>query len=141
MKMDDNKKSKSLRLWARLADQQLSAKEVGITPLHQAAFNGQVNKVKGLLKNGCDVNVRDKYGWTPLHDATIQGHCEIIKILIDAGADINAQDYEDLYTPLHDAARNNNKEIMNILLAEGADTKIVDRSNQTAFDIEKEISK
>ena len=134
-KADASGTAKPLRLWARLADQE-NPKELGVTPLHQAAFAGDLIKVNRLIQQGAEVNARDQYDWTPLHDAVIQGHLDIVKALITAGADVNAQDNEERYAPLHEAARMQYPEIKQILLAAGADPTITNNIGETPSDIE-----
>lgn len=108
----------------------------GITPLHTAAFNGDLETVKKLIKEkSFDVNATDHYRWTPLHDAVLNGHIEIVKLLLAAGAQLNGQDVEESYIPLHEAVHMNHKEIVQVLLAAGADTLIRDADNNTALDI------
>ena len=60
--------------------------------LHEAARKGNVEIVKMLLKEGADVNARDKYGRTALYVAAWRGHVEIVKMLLKEGADVNAAD-------------------------------------------------
>ncbi len=124
-----------IRLWARLADHASGATELGLTPLHVAAFNGSAQEVKKLLQEHADPNAIDKHGWTPLHDAAIQGHTEIVRLLLAADARVDAQDTEDLYTPLHDAVRMNYVEIAKLLLEHGADLSLKDRWQETPLDI------
>ena len=42
-------------------------------PLHQAAAEGQLAEVKGLIKKGYDPNTVDSNGWAPLHCAAMNG--------------------------------------------------------------------
>lgn len=107
----------NLRLLARHSDHAI-AEEVGpdITPLHKAAFEGSIKRVKALLASGAHVNATDRFDWTQLHDAVIQGHVEIVTMLIAAGANVNAQDNEERYTPLHEAARMRYPEIKKYFL-------------------------
>lgn len=109
----------------------------GPTPLHTAAFKGELKEVKKLLETGSDINILDAKGWTPLHDAAIQGHTDIVKLLIAAGADINVQDNEERYTPLHDAARMNYLELKELLLTAGANTRLKDKCGSTPEEIEE----
>jgi len=60
--------------------------------LIEAARVGDTVKVKQLLKQGADVNAKDKDGWTALIEAAAKGHTDTVKALIDAGADVNAKD-------------------------------------------------
>lgn len=141
-----SKEGQSIRVIARYSDQECAAsedpetqhynkEELRVTPLHQAAFHGNAEKVKELLCERANPNITDAYGWTPLHDAAMQGHAEIVKLLLEAGANINAQDEEDHYTPLHDAVRMNHKEVVKLLLAAGANTSLQDRWGNTPRDI------
>lgn len=141
---------KPLRLVARELDQACAAEDVdaetrryheeelGLTPLHVAAFTGSIKQVKELLQAGIGVNITDKLGWIPLHDAAIKGRTKIVKLLLAAGANVNAQDKEDLYTPLHDAVRMNYPEIVQLLVAADADFSISDVWGNTAIDIAQE---
>jgi len=108
--------------------------EEGITPLHQAAYNGSCKKMRNLIKKGVDVNATDIHGWTPLHDAVMEGHTRVVRMLIAAGANVNAQDIEEQYSPLHEAMRMKHREIAKILLAANADTSLKNSENDTAFE-------
>ena len=59
----------------------------GLTALHQAAMDGNVECAQTLLLNGGDVNVTDCEGCTPLHTAAICGHTQFVHFLLAAGAD------------------------------------------------------
>lgn len=75
--------------------------------LFNAAENGDLDKVKGLLLNlkGAEledvVNAknRDDDEWTPLHYAAYKGHYEVVEYLLDKGADFNATDEVMNWTP------------------------------------------
>jgi hypothetical protein len=70
----------------------------GMTALHRAARDGDVQAARDLIARGADINKRADNRWTPLHTAARYENTEIIKILIDAGADANAK--VGGYTPL-----------------------------------------
>jgi len=59
----------------------------GLTAIHQAAMDGNLECAQMLLLNGGDVNVTDCEGCTPLHTAAICGHAEFVHFLLAAGAD------------------------------------------------------
>ncbi|MBA7689646.1 hypothetical protein ES703_98154 [subsurface metagenome] len=58
-----------------------------ITPLHQAAQAGDIDKVRILISEGADVNAKEKYGYTPLLWAKEKGHTEIVEFLRKHGAE------------------------------------------------------
>ena len=41
--------------------------ENGLSPMHFAAANGNIEMVNSLLKKGADINIQNKQGYTPLH--------------------------------------------------------------------------
>lgn len=51
-----------------------STNDSGMTPLHYASAEGELEVVKMLMQHEkSDVNSRDCSGWTPLHDACAEG--------------------------------------------------------------------
>lgn len=95
-------------------------------PLHYAAEDGDVDKVKQLIEQGADVNAKGRLGHTPLHMACmgLKEHLEVVKLLIAKGADVNAKSAHRSSsgeTPLHFAAEWRHLEIVQLLVAKGAD--------------------
>ena len=64
----------------------------GSTPLHYAAFNGNLETARFLIGKGAGVNVKTKDGITPLHYAVSKNSKEIVRLLIEKGAEVNAKD-------------------------------------------------
>uniref|UniRef100_A0A8C4QBZ7 BRCA1 associated RING domain 1 n=1 Tax=Eptatretus burgeri TaxID=7764 RepID=A0A8C4QBZ7_EPTBU len=91
----------------------------GETALHVAAIKNELVKVKDLLCNGAEPNVKDYAGWTPLHEACNLGHMSIVKALLEAGARVNTPGYNN-DSPLHDAVTNGHLHIATLLLQHGA---------------------
>ena len=107
----------------------------GCTPaLHRAVKEGDVDRVRQLINDGADVNVREdrasellhggpRLQYTPLHWAAFLGDWEIAEMLIFAGADLNAEDpwYS---TPLYLAAEQAHLDFARKLIAEGANVDV-----------------
>uniref|UniRef100_A0A1X7UF55 Uncharacterized protein n=1 Tax=Amphimedon queenslandica TaxID=400682 RepID=A0A1X7UF55_AMPQE len=96
------------------------------TPLHYAARSGSETIVTILVKNGADVNAKNKVQETPLHYAAGSGSETIVTILVKNGADVNAMDKVQK-TPLHYAARSGSETIVTILVKNGADVNAMDK--------------
>nr|DBA16921.1 TPA: hypothetical protein GDO54_002448 [Pyxicephalus adspersus] len=79
--------------------------ERGETRLHRAAIRGDARRIKELINEGADVNVKDFAGWTALHEACNRGFYDVAKQLLAAGAEVNTKGLDD-DTPLHDASNN-----------------------------------
>jgi ankyrin repeat protein len=79
----------------------------GWTPLHLAAFFGQLDAVKLLLDAGADTHAVSRNGLknTPLHAATAGKHTDVALALLAHGADPAAVDAGG-YTPLKIAEAN-----------------------------------
>ena len=61
---------------------------INCTPLHWAAYQGDILSVNILLRYGADVSKIDKNLMTPLHWAFIRGNKHVLAILEEAGSDI-----------------------------------------------------
>jgi len=109
--------------------------------LHKAAYNGDIEMVKRLLKNNPDPDERDSFGGTALHATMFQKNMEIIKILIDYGFNVNGQGLANGYTPLHDAVWANNLEAVIILLKNGEKVGIKGKDGLTPYSKAKKEGK
>ena len=59
--------------------------------LHKAAYNGDIETVRALVKGKIDPDERDSFGGTALNAAMFQKNKDIIELLIEAGLDVNAR--------------------------------------------------
>ena len=104
----------------------------GWTPLHLAAFFGQLDAATALLDGGAAIDAvsRNSMRNTALHAATAGGHSAIALLLIDRDADVSSQD-AGRHTPLHIAAENGLADVVRALLNRGADPFAVDAQDMT----------
>ncbi len=100
--------------------------KVGENALMLAAFHGNFDLVKALVKRGADIN---KPNWSALHYAAAAGHLSIVEYLVENNAYIDAESANNT-TPLMMAARHKHITVMRWLTENGADPTYV---NQQGF--------
>ena len=87
-----------------------------VSPLHEAARNGDVAAAKKLLDAGADLTARDEHlGSTPLAWAARFGQLEMVKFLLGRGAPKSLPDDPDWATPLAWAVKRGHEEIARLL--------------------------
>jgi len=91
----------------------------------QAALDGEIEKVKTLLKRGVACDAVDQDGHTALMFTAFNGHSEIAILLLDGGAKIDKRDSLDRTALLY-CATGPFPETAKILLDRGADPNTVD---------------
>lgn len=110
--------------------------EGGLTPLHRAAWSGDLALVRTYLNRHADPNAPVRSGelanadWgnTPLHYAAASGNSEVVRMLLAAGANPNVRN--DLgVTPLHRAVRSSM--ITQMLIDHGAKVDAADARGRT----------
>jgi tetratricopeptide (TPR) repeat protein len=98
------------------ADTQATVKDSCWTTLHQGASDGDEDGVQLSLKNGAEIEARDKNGSTALHYAARNGHLAIVQLLLEQnGININPKDNKGR-TPLVKAVEGKHHEIVRLLL-------------------------
>jgi hypothetical protein len=100
------------------------------TPVLNAAEEGNLEKVKLLLKAGRSINKRNprvKFGWTPLIAAINQRNINVAHFLISSGADVNIPDNQGETAIMWATVSDENLEIVKDLIAHGADLNAKDK--------------
>ncbi|HEX3109668.1 MAG TPA: ankyrin repeat domain-containing protein [Thermoanaerobaculia bacterium] len=110
----------------------------GWTPLHIAAFAGNVATTELLISRGADVNSRakSKFRNTPLQTALLSGQYATAKLLLDHGADPLVRQAEGI-TPMHEAAQNGREDLVKLLLSYGAEVTSRADDGSTPMDLAK----
>ena len=100
-------------------------------PLHQAAADGDSERMAYWLERGMKIDARTETGVTALHVAVQSGFLPIVSLLLTHGADANVRDHQGL-TPLHIAASTGQAGIAaNLLMHTKIDPNIRDESGRT----------
>jgi cytohesin len=84
------------------------------TDLHKAAYEGDAERVKELLKKGANPNTKDKKGRTPLHEAAQWGRLDVVELLLVRGADPTVKD-KDGRTPLDLARAEGHRKVVSVI--------------------------
>jgi len=90
-----------------------------MSSIERAILSNNLDKVKELISQGADVNLRDSRGNTPLLQAIIIRKLSFIEPLIAAGADVNVKARNGAM-PLHRIANSGQTEIAELLIKNGA---------------------
>ncbi len=105
----------------------------GMTALHWAAHQDDLEIAELLVRAGADVNTANRYGVTPLSLACTNGNGALVELLLTKGADPNAA-LPGGETPLMTAARTGRLPAVTALLSHGARIDSKDeRRGQTAL--------
>lgn len=92
----------------------------GMTGLHWAAFNGDVETAGLLVASGAAMDARTRLGaHRPLHVAAKEGHGDVVALLLKAGADVSPLTTTGA-APLHFAAASGDLPSVSALLGSGA---------------------
>lgn len=100
--------------------------------LLSAVADGYIDVELLLLKNGGDVNARDKYDRTILMLVALQDDNDTVKILLDKGADIDAKTIKGK-TALMYVAKEGHRKTAKTLLDNNANMNIKNKKDWTAL--------
>ena len=100
----------------------------GMTALHWASRNGDLELTQMLLYAGANVKAATRLGgYTPLLMAADQGHASVIAALVAGGADVKAANALGT-TPLMLAAASGNPQAVSILVENGAEIEAKEKT-------------
>jgi ankyrin repeat protein len=119
---------------AMMADQKemvryLIGKGFKVSPIHLAAFFGELQKAQSVLADGDSINSKDNAGFTPLHCAVCGGHKKVAEFLIAKGADVNAKDKGGRTALMYSV---DNTDMAALLIARGANVNIKSEINRVS---------
>jgi ankyrin repeat protein len=101
--------------------------------LRKAINSQDVPKVKGLVRNGANVNSKDQdLGWNALMTASDLGNLELVEFLLESKAEVNALDHNGA-TALIIACMNGHLLIVDKLISAKANLDIVDNKGYSAL--------
>uniref|UniRef100_A0A452H643 Uncharacterized protein n=1 Tax=Gopherus agassizii TaxID=38772 RepID=A0A452H643_9SAUR len=102
------------------------------TPLHAAAYLGDVPIIELLILSGANVNAKDTVWLTPLHRAAASRNEKALNLLLKHSADVNARD-KFWQTPLHVAAANRATKCAEAIIPLLSSVNVADRTGRTAL--------
>ena len=115
--------------------------QYGTTPLHAAAYSGNLEVVRMLIEyDPANVNAGKEDGERPLHWVSRNSNLKdgsIFRLLLEHGADVNVQSRRGR-TPLHLASEFRAPGVVHLLLKHGADVDTKDNDGKTALQLAAE---
>ncbi|KAG8076236.1 hypothetical protein GUJ93_ZPchr0006g44546 [Zizania palustris] len=87
--------------------------------VNNAAFYGDLNQLKSLIRAGADPKNTDYDGRSPLHLAACKGFEDVVQFLLHEGADIDLADKFG-NTPLLEAVKQGHDRVATLLFSKGA---------------------
>ncbi|CAD8136125.1 unnamed protein product [Paramecium octaurelia] len=109
----------------------------GWTPLHHAAYYGELWAITTLIERGAYQQISSNKGYYPIHVAALNNQAKAVQLLIEKGVN-NQESYIDFQdnqncTPMHLAAKKGHDQVVQVLFESGADIYAVDKRNWTAL--------
>jgi ankyrin repeat protein len=115
--------SAGVALPARAQRAPAAAEIAAFGPLHAAAHQGDVARIKALAAAKANLDARDSYGRTPLHVAAFARQREAIRALAAAGAGLGLLE-NDRYDAVTIASVADDEETLRVLLSLGASARL-----------------
>ncbi|HUJ09225.1 MAG TPA: ankyrin repeat domain-containing protein [Verrucomicrobiae bacterium] len=136
--LDEESGAGAPRPWSNLSPE-IPPGGAGEGSLHEAAFNGKLEKAKALIKENPElVNSQSSYATeTPLHLAVEYGHKDVAELLLANKADVEAKAYGG-WTPLLNAVFGGHKDLVELLLGHKADVNVKDTAGRTPLHVAAE---
>lgn len=110
-----------------------SANSINNEEFVNAAIQGNLDKVKTLIKNGANIDAIDNRGVTALIGASTSGKLEVVKYLITQGANINVTLKNNGINALMMASAGGHLEVVKFLVANGANINAKTNDGGTAL--------
>uniref|UniRef100_A0A671SIL9 Ankyrin repeat domain 52a n=1 Tax=Sinocyclocheilus anshuiensis TaxID=1608454 RepID=A0A671SIL9_9TELE len=124
-----NRNADEVKLFLHKKDEVNALDQERRTPLHAAAWLGDVHIMELLISAGANVNAKDHVWLTPLHRAAASRNERAVGLLLRKGADVTVRD-KFWQTPLHIAAANRAMRCVEALLAHVTSLNMADRTGR-----------
>lgn len=98
---------------------------IGLTKLHIAIKNQDINMIKKLIEQGADINIRAEYNYTPIQYACLSNNYEAVKILLENNANILNEEL------LHIVCVLGNQRLLKLLIEYGCNVNELDKYGRT----------
>ena len=105
----------------------------GLSPLHAAVENGNVEIARFLLERGAKANIRDFEKRTPLMMLDEDATPEMLQLLLSFGAKLKLVDKERNTVLHHAAAKGVNAELIRTLVIHGVNLNALNKEGKTAL--------
>ncbi len=116
--------------------------EFGMTPLYQAAINGNAEMARYLIDHGADPNIVTGIGgMSPLSAAIWMGKTDAVLVLIEKGANVNYVTPMNKFRPIIYCGAYGNAKMAKALIDAGADVTARDDKGKTAADYARQYKK
>ncbi|XP_069670189.1 uncharacterized protein [Periplaneta americana] len=107
------------------------------TPLHWAAYKGELEMVSLLVEKGADVNIYDSWKLTPLYYTITGCHVNVVQFLIENDADVNACNNNG-DSPISAAVEQGNLYVVKLLMDKGVDVNACNKNGESPIRVAAE---